>query len=93
MSEETIDNLKKFINDHTAAEYLQLTWYGGEPLMTFKTIKKIMERITTETTPKLLYHRIVTNSYFFDSRVCDFFKLYPLNDIQITLDGEISGKK
>lgn len=87
MSEKIIDDLIVFINQHERAEFLNLTWYGGEPLMAFKAIKKIMSEIKLKTNVKLTSHDLVTNGYLFDETVCAFFKENPLDSIQITLDG------
>lgn len=87
MSDQTIDDLLGFIKEHVNTKYLNLVWYGGEPLLAFDVIKKILPRIKKELPIELLYHRIITNGYCFNKEVVDFFKEYPLDVIQITLDG------
>lgn len=88
MSDQTIDNLLEFIKEHVNTKYLNLVWYGGEPLLAFDVIKKILPRIKKELSVELNIHQIITNGYYFNERVVDFFKEYPLDLIQITLDGE-----
>jgi uncharacterized protein len=87
MSDKTIDNLIAFVKKHEYAKGINLTWYGGEPLLAFDTIKKILPRLKTEINIPLTSHSIITNGYYFSDKVIDFFKKYPLNEIQITLDG------
>ena len=87
MSDETIDNLIAFAKKHEYSKEMNLTWYGGEPLLAFDTIKKILPRLKAEIDSPLKWHSIVTNGYYFSDEVIEFFKEYPLNNIQITLDG------
>lgn len=82
-----IGNLIKFINDHTSAKHLHLTWYGGEPLLAFKQMSEIYDRIGKDCKIKIINHSIVTNGYLIDNNVIDFFRRANLNHIQITLDG------
>lgn len=81
------EDLIKFINDHTAAKQLSITWYGGEPLLAFDRIKEIYHKIVSETKLKITGHSIVTNGYLINDDTISFFKDSELNHIQITLDG------
>ncbi|GHU70139.1 radical SAM/SPASM domain Clo7bot peptide maturase [Bacteroidia bacterium] len=87
MNDKTINNLFDFIKTHEDARELSITWYGGEPLLGFDTIKKILPRLKSEIKIPLKRHSMVTNGYYFSDEIIDFFKEYPLNHIQITLDG------
>jgi uncharacterized protein len=87
ITDKVIDNLIAFINKHTEAKALDITWYGGEPLVAFEKIKKIYEKIQTESFIPLIAQSIITNGYLFNQEVCNFFKDKKLNSIQITLDG------
>lgn len=87
MSDSTIDSLVKFINGHEQVKTVGITWYGGEPLVAFETIKKIVERIDSDCRAKLISQDIVTNGYNFNDKVIEFFKCHPLKRIQITIDG------
>lgn len=87
MNDQTIDNLISFIKEFGNAKSLTLTWYGGEPLLAIPVIEKILNRITTEVTAKITKHSIITNGYLFDNKAIELFKKYPLDSIQITLDG------
>ncbi|WP_417141885.1 radical SAM protein [Phocaeicola coprocola] len=87
MTNQTVDNLISFIKGFGDAKSLTLTWYGGEPLLAIPVIEKILNRITTEVSAKILKHSIITNGYLFDNKAIELFKKYPLDSIQITLDG------
>ena len=87
MDEEIIEHLISFIKLHSEAQGFGITWYGGEPLLAFEVIQKILNRIRAEINIPLKGHSIITNGYYFTDKVIQFFKEYPLNSIQITLDG------
>ena len=86
MDEATIDHLIEFIKNHDRIKKLGLTWYGGEPLLAFKTIKKILAKIA-KTDYELDRHGIVTNGYLLDKEKAIFFKDHNLTHVQITIDG------
>ena len=88
MSDKTIEYLLCFIKSHEQAKKINLVWYGGEPLLAFDVIQKIISRIKEELPITLNVHNIITNGYNLDQTVIDFFKKHPLNSIQITLDGK-----
>ena len=87
MNDSTIDELIMFIKKHELAKDLTITWYGGEPLLAFDVIKKILNKIKSEIMIPIRWQSIVTNGYYFDSKVIEYFKEIPLNSVQITLDG------
>lgn len=87
MDDNTVDKLISFIKDSEEAKSLSITWYGGEPLLALSVIEKILNRISTETAKKIQKHSIITNGYLFESKAVELFKKYPLDSIQITLDG------
>lgn len=87
MSDQTIDDLIRFINDYPNNTDLQITWFGGEPLLGQKQIRTILSRIKTETHVKLKSHTIVTNGYCLNNHALQIFKEHPLDRIQITIDG------
>lgn len=87
MSDETCDKVLDFIKSHTKAKWLQLMWYGGEPLLGIKIIERFLSKIDTLGDIKLAGHSLVTNGTFLDSGHWPIFKQVPLSNIQITLDG------
>lgn len=87
ITDQTIDDLIVFINKNSAKK-MNLMWYGGEPLLAFEKIKKILISLHNNVNIPIAEHSMVTNGYLFDEKVCNFFKNYPLKNIQITIDGE-----
>ncbi|MDR2652493.1 MAG: SPASM domain-containing protein [Prevotellaceae bacterium] len=86
MADKTIDDLIAFIESHTNAKTMGITWYGGEPLLAFDSIKKILDKL--QTLPiQLKQHNIITNGYYFNNEIIDFFLQNKLNFIQMTVDG------
>lgn len=88
MPEKVIDDLVSFINLHTEAQCIDLTWFGGEPLLAFHILKDILKRIDADVRIPLRGHSIITNGYYFNADVIEFFKHHSLKSIQITLDGQ-----
>lgn len=88
MTDDVINDLMLFIKQHENAKVLDLCWYGGEPLLGFKAIQKIWNRIDQEVNLSIRNHQIITNGYLINHEIVDFFKKHPLTDIQITLDGK-----
>lgn len=88
MSDAVIDDLMAFINRYHTYKRISLVWYGGEPLLAFGKIKSILSRLKSDVQIPLIHHSIITNGYLFTKEICNFFQEYPLDDVQITLDGE-----
>lgn len=67
---------------------LEICWHGGEPTMALSSIKRILKLIHEEIDIPLKSHTLVTNGFSVNDTFIDIFKKYPLNDIQITIDGD-----
>ena len=87
MSENTINNLIKFIRDHKCASTYSIAWFGGEPLLSPNIIQSILVKTKDIEHLKLTHHSIVTNGTLINDEVINLFIEYPLTDIRITLDG------
>lgn len=87
MSDETENDLIKFIKKHNKIEKLDITWYGGEPLANFKSIKSILKKIVTEEKILIGNHTLITNGYLLDKEKSEYFVDFPLDNVQITIDG------
>ena len=87
MSAEIIDDLVEFINSYKQTKTLNITWYGGEPLVAFNVIKTIVEKIQERCTIENLIQSIVTNGYLINDDVLDFMKSNNFESIQISFDG------
>lgn len=88
INDETIAKLVQFIKNHEMAKKINITWYGGEPLLAFAQIKQIYSTINELKTPQIESQTIITNGVLFNNEVINFFKETGLKRIQITLDGE-----
>lgn len=87
MSDETITDIAKFVEGFYGSKEISITWYGGEPLIAFETIKKIHSALSKKGLPKIAAQHVVTNGYCFSDDIIDFFKINGCNSIQITIDG------
>ncbi|WP_249170374.1 radical SAM/SPASM domain-containing protein [Porphyromonas levii] len=89
MSDETIDALVHFVKEFKDSKYLHLTWYGGEPLLAIKTIEKILVGFKDNAPEKeIIFNFLVTNGYLVNQKVINVFQEFPLDRIQVTIDGE-----
>lgn len=87
MSDDVIDSLIAFVKSHSRIESVNLTWYGGEPLLAFGQIRKIYARLKNEVPIAIKKHSLITNGYLINDDMLSFFRDAHLTDIQITLDG------
>lgn len=87
MTDAIEDNIIRFITQHNRVKILNLTWYGGEPLLGFESIQRLLSKIKSIKNINLQHHTITTNGYLLTKEKSLFFKKYPLSAVQITLDG------
>lgn len=87
MTEETCAKVADFVKDHEAATKLSLTWYGGEPMVGYKVMEPFLDKIHDLERIKLVWHGMATNGTLLTEERWGVFEKYPLNHIQITLDG------
>jgi len=90
MSEEVQDKIVEYIKRQI--KYLQsvnITWYGGEPLLAFDIVKDMSEKIIKlcDENEVMYGASIITNGYNLTREVVEQFKNLRLSFIQITLDG------
>lgn len=93
MSEETINDLISFIEKKIQNGYLSLlniSWYGGEPLLEIDTIRKISQKLITLCDKNgIHYHAdILTNGYFLTKDIATMLKNdCKIEAAQIPMDG------
>jgi len=87
MTEAVQEQIVSFINSHLELKTISLIWYGGEPLISFMSIKQIYDKIIKETNVNIRKNSIITNGYLINKEILSFFSKIKLNNIQITLDG------
>ena len=85
MSEETEDNIIRFIESQKAVNKLKIFWCGGEPLLELGQMKRLNKKIVAlgiEYTSE-----ITTNGYLLTPDAVDAFDELNINFVQITIDG------
>lgn len=87
MTPEIIDDVCTFITNHPHAKDLNLTWYGGEPLLAIKQIETMLSRFSKFENIKLADHSLITNGFLLSDKAIKIFTEHQLSSIQITLDG------
>lgn len=87
MSESIQNSVIEFLKSSISAKNINLTWYGGEPLMAFNIMNSLYAKITTLTDKEIISHSIITNGYLINDRVIDFINTSNVTTIQVTLDG------
>lgn len=85
MSDETEADIIKYVTDHMTAKSLSVTWFGGEPLMAFKRIESLTDKLVATG---LEYNAsIVSNGYLLTEHIAKRLEALKIRSIQITLDG------
>ena len=88
MHHEIQDQLVSFISSYTnKVKGLCISWHGGEPLIGYKAIQNILNKISTSINIPIIRHQMVSNGYLFTKEMCDFFHKSKLDYLQITIDG------
>ncbi len=90
MSEKVQNKLIEIVeNSAKMKKRIDVTWYGGEPLLAKKVIYSLSEKFI-ELCEKYnvdYYAGIITNGYLLSEGDEELFKKYKIHDIQITIDG------
>ena len=90
MSKEVQDKVIAFLEDKLSfgVKKMDLTWYGGEPLLCFDIIKSLCDRINTCTEKNSVKCKMgmITNGYLLNSEIVGFLEKNNIS-AQITIDG------
>lgn len=91
MSVEIQDAVIKFIRDSVehGTEKLDISWYGGEPLLYIDVLKSLAGRIAALAKEKgcMLSMHMVTNGYLLKKDIIETLDKVGVTRVQITLDG------
>ena len=90
MSEETMNNLVKFVNKNIkGVERLNITWFGGEPLLGLPVIERLSNKFIEICNENNIEYSasIITNGYLLTKDVVESLKDLKVKFIQITVDG------
>lgn len=85
MSSDTVARLKDFITTFLPLERLDVTWFGGEPLLRFDVMRDLSRWFAEMQIP--FAASIVTNGWGLTERVTRHFEEMRVQQIQVTLDG------
>ena len=82
-----IEYIKKKISEET--KFIEIVWYGGEPLLEKDTIIKCGQEIDSIAYDYGIksVHKIITNGYLLDDEFLSILKKINIQFVQITLDG------
>lgn len=91
-NEELKEKLIEYITKRDY-ELVNLTWYGGEPLLQMKAIHEFTQRLIKKGVK--LAASMITNGYLLNEENIQLMKESKISDIQVTIDGdkEIHDKK
>jgi uncharacterized protein len=91
MNQETVEATIKFIqNTIENKSYFILDWYGGEPLLCYKSVIEPISHTVKDICDKngvYLESKITTNGYLLTNKMLSLFKKINIQTIQITLNG------
>lgn len=86
MSEDTAKEVLNYIASHCIKKQLDITWFGGEPLVGEKIIDFISHQLIENGFK--FSSKMVSNAYLFDKSIIEkASSLWNLKSVQITLDG------
>lgn len=90
MSEDVQIKLIKFVQDkiQLGVKTLEITWYGGEPLLCKNIVRNVTEQIVkiAEEEHVKCKFGMISNGYLIEDDIVNFLEKYHMS-IQITLDG------
>ena len=85
-TENAIINYIKHLKQTEGLENINLTWYGGEPLLQYKRVISLAKRIE-QLGLNINENLLITNGYFFTPEIIKELVDAKITEIQITLDG------
>jgi uncharacterized protein len=86
MSDQTVARLMTYIRGFKDIRSLSIIWYGGEPLLKFKVICDITEKVHALDLD-FQGARLITNGFLLDAKKIARLNALKIDPVQITLDG------
>ncbi len=82
--------LNLITNKAESLKSLNITWFGGEPLMGFSVIKDLSNKIIPfcDSMNLSYFASVITNGYLLNKKVVEELYIRKVRTIQITLDGD-----
>ncbi len=90
MSDNVQDKIVEFVEARAnSIMHLNVTWYGGEPLLAMGIIESLTTRFLEICDKNKIEYGagVVTNGYFLIPEYVEKFKSFKISTIQVTLDG------
>ena len=92
MSEETQDKIVDFSKKmlkNLKANRLNISWYGGEPLLGYKIIENLSNKLIELCKEENIFYSatIITNGYLLTQEIVDMLAEKQVKSYQITIDG------
>lgn len=85
MSEDVMKGITKYIGAIDNIKGLNLTWFGGEPLMAVKKMHSLYKQLNISN--KSVDSSIITNGFLLNDSTIDILKTINVSTVQVTLDG------
>jgi len=86
MSPDTMDSIIQYVIDVKQPERIDLTWFGGEPLMAVAQIESFYNKIKLKYKGPILSN-MITTGFHLSPEIINAIKSVEVREIQITLDG------
>ena len=86
MPESVMDSIIKYIKSRSCLKHINLTWFGGEPLMAIDEIEAFYDKLSAFW-DKGFYSNIITTGYHLNENSIQVLKKAKVSSMQITLDG------
>ena len=85
MSDQTEDDIISYVRNHNTVKRIEVTWFGGEPLMAFNRIESLTHKLMDLG---LKYDAsMISNGFLLNKHVISNLESLRIHSIQITLDG------
>ncbi len=85
MSDDVENKIIRFIQHHQSAKSLDITWFGGEPLLAFDRIVSLTQKMRALGLDYKAH--IITNGYLLSGKIMAQFGDLAISSVQVTLDG------
>lgn len=86
MSFDTADKVIEFIKSYKHLDDIEITWYGGEPLLVPEVIEYLYDKLLELNIP-IFEHGMISNGFLINNKNLELLKKLNLDYIQITFDG------
>ena len=87
MTESVMNGIVKYIEKLEGAKIMNLTWFGGEPLMAVPQMLKMHSKLIRKRLDIKIFSNIITTGYHLDEYSIDALKKMDVHSMQITIDG------